>query len=448
MLPFRWSARALACAVLCSSACDGTSSRAPSGYGGPSNGSPDRADTPDDDAGVEESDLQQDASVAAPLPGESPVPPTEACAFVPEGVAIVAETFASPDDPLALSMRNEGAMLSWVAYENGKRKVTPMWFSASTSNEADLTIVDSVQREPASAATRDGFMAVWSDDQAGSFNLYAQRINAQGLAGDVTSPVRLTENDDDDRSPAVVQGADGHLLVAWRAEHGAGQGRTLLLDADGKPQASAQDIPGFSATFGRPALATLGQGYLLAWVDNPSRQVRLQRLDELGAPISAFVRADMDGEAQGNLELTTTPHGGALVFDVLTAEERAEVRFRAFDAAGALLGAERTLTEAAERGLVPSVVGFRGGYAVAYRSLREGKIELRVVLVNAEGEHVSAIDLTHLQALDLPTVLRVAPDGLSMFVAWTDRVEDADSYAVHRAWLRCDDASGREGGGL
>ncbi len=436
MRRFDWSAFALVCAASSlGSACGVPPKAAPAGTGASQPEAPENSEGSTQDGGIV-GDAADGVSDAAPV---DPAPVAQPCALEGDSILRVANTFVSPDDALALSMRNEGAMLSWVGYEGGKRKVRPTWFSRDMVSVSGAAFDNggSEQLDPTTTATRTGFMTVWSDSKLGSFELFAQATTSQGEPASAESPLRLTRDEDDDRAPVVAQGADDHMLVAWRAERESDQGRTLLIDADGTPQGAAHDILGFGAILGRPALVALKEGYLLAWVDAASRQVRLQRLSDEGAAVGAFVRADSDGNAEGHLDLAVTPAGGALIFDVRIGGERAEIRFRSLDGAGQLLGSERALNQSGERALSPSIAAFRGGYVVAYRGALLADTALHVMFIDAGGERISSIDVAAVHDLDLPIALRAAPDGLELFLAWSDGVPETGAYQLSRTWLHC-----------
>ena len=379
-----------------------------------------------------------DATTVAPLgpDGATMASTKPACVFDRDTIISVAKNGVSPADPLALVVRNEGAALSWVQIDSGKRRLSQGWFSASTSEVVGVPFADvaSNQLEPASTATTTGFLTIWSDDVNGVSNLHSGTMTAAGAQVDPVSTALTTDAASDDRT-AVALGADGNVLVVWQSQS---KGHALLAGPDGKPMGQPTDIPDYGASVGRPALAKLGTSYILAWVDSSARRVHVQRLDSKGALSGPSTLIDSEGDAQGKVDLVTTNTGGAITFDVLVAGQRPEVRFRAFDAAGAPTDTERVVTQYPDTGLMPAMVPLRGGFAVAYRSAATTDLALRMALLDRFGAVIASSTIAPIYDLNLAVALRASPDGAHLFLTWVDLPKDTVSYQLQRTWVHCD----------
>ena len=396
------------------------------------------------DAGtVADGSAHPHGDAAQVLPGsDGGVLPVAQCSFEQNGISVVSRSAVSPDDPLSLSMHNDGASLNWVEYQSGRRRLTQLWFDVADKSHSVSPVPPpesdtSSQTAPASAATASGFLTVWSDDLVAKdvFNLRAEALDASGAAIS-EQPSILTSDTMSNRAPALATGKDGKAVVIWQTA--SGTGRSLQIGADGNALGRVLEVPDFAGSSGHPALTSLLDGYVLAWVDTSAKRVRMQRLDAAGAPVGASQPVDAEGNAHGTVDIATTTGGGALVWDVYVAGTRAEVRFRTFDKSANLTGYEHALTDAPDTGLMPSIAPLAGGYAVAYRSAVPLDYAVRLALVSPAGGLIAAKTLSPIVDTQLPLVLRITPDGQNLFLSWTDVVEGQTAYQLRRTWIHCD----------
>ncbi|MDB4975751.1 MAG: cell wall/surface repeat protein [Myxococcaceae bacterium] len=394
------------------------------------------------DAGLVHADgsVEQPSDASTPLLFDATTAAALGCRIA-EGPIEVSESSLDPLGPLGLGVRNGGATLSWSSFEAGKYRLSTRWFSAtvgaSDARDTPALAGDSAQTEPAVAATSTGYVSVWSDDARGSYNLRAWRTDAAGVALD-GAPIDLTTDGSDDHDPAVAVGPDGKSVVVWQARVPSVQGKVLLLGADGKPSGTAHDIPGYGASIGRPAIARIGSGFVVAWVEATARHVRLQNLDATGTPTGSSVQVDADGDAHGNIDFAVSSQGGAISFDVLVDGARPEVHLRPLDQTGAPSGPEQIVTKFPDQGSQPALMALRGGYALAYRGGPTSVPQLRLALLDGRGGFIAATDVTPVESIALPLVLRGSPDGTRMFLGWLDAVAYAPTYKLQRAWILCD----------
>jgi hypothetical protein len=379
-----------------------------------------------DDAG---SDAGSDADSSVVV--EGPV-----CTFPQENLVNVSESFLDPSDRPSLALRNEGALLSWVAYESGKPRLMQRYLGVDgLARELPRPEDDTKQTEPTSVATPGGFLTVWSDDANGGYHLRARRTSSSGELQDEL-PIALTDGADEDHLPVAATGPDGNTLVVWEAKQPAPETRAMLVGADGKPGA-VRVLEAVSPAMGRVALATIPSGYVLAYVRADTRRVFLQPLDKQGEPLADAVRVDADGDARGHLSLTASAEGGALAWDVLLGGERPEVRLHTFDAKGALSGVERIVTPYPAQGAEPVIAATDGGYALAYRGGNIPTSALQITLLDTRCQPAATVPLTDLASANMGVVLAASPDSARMFLGWLDAPADSPSYVFRRAWGVC-----------
>ncbi|MET0287831.1 MAG: hypothetical protein ABW352_25305, partial [Polyangiales bacterium] len=210
-------------------------------------------------------DASRDATGTKP---ELDAGPAIVCSFTRSALATVANGTVSADDPIALAVRNDGASLGWISYEQGVRRLSTSWFS-SDRGTLFSPLGDggtSLQVEPSNVSTTAGFLSVWSDDRDG-VDLRAQ---GWGPDGRPTAPesIKLTANSATslESRPVLARGADGNILLVWQ-NAGLPSGTALLLDANGGVLGQPQTIENFGPQTGQPVLAALGSRYVLAWAD-------------------------------------------------------------------------------------------------------------------------------------------------------------------------------------
>jgi len=383
------------------------------------------------DAETPAGDADSGSDADTPVVVEGPV-----CTFPQENLLNVSESFLDPSDRPSLALRNEGALLSWVAYESGKPRLMQRFLGVDgLARELPRPDDDTKQTEPSSVATRDGYLTVWSDDSSGGYQLRARRTSSSGDLQDGL-PIALTDGTGDDHLPVAATGPDGNTLVVWQAKQPAPETRAMLVGADGKPGA-VHVLEAASPALGRVALSAIPDGYALAYVRADTRRVYLQPLDVQGEPLADAARVDADGDARGHLSLTASAEGGALAWDVLLGGERPEVRLHTFDAAGALSGVERLVTPYPAQGAEPVIAATSGGYALAYRGGNIPTNALQITLLDTRCQPAATVPLTELASANMGVVLAASPDSTRMFLGWLDAPPDTASYVFRRAWGVC-----------
>jgi hypothetical protein len=392
---------------------------------------PDDLDADVEDAGTVADPGASDADVALDADTDAG---RDTCHVGEGGVSLVSEVAIAPDHGLAVSLSDQGALLSWIAYRARKARLTQHFF---TSDGATYELAerdgDSNQAFPASLRVPSGFVSVWSDDWSGEKHLRGLTLSA---AGDARSELLadLSSGEDDVR-PVLALGADGGALVAYLAKDGA---RTVLLDAEGSAGPS-QALPDGVRPLGTLALAPLGAGFALAYASADDGHVYLVTLDAAGLAASEPTRLDADGSARGNVVMASTDEGGVVAYDVLLGGVWGEVRLRTFDAAGAPTLNERVATVYPEQGAMPAIRPMRGGYALLFRRASEDVQTITLRLVDTRCAPIADMHLLRVESTGLPLALDVSPDGKRMLVAFVDAMAGAPSYALKRAWVVCDD---------
>ena len=281
-----------------------------------------------------------------------------------------------------------------------------------------ITAPPGQKRPPTLAALGTTWVAAWVDNDPDTFEVRARALSSD-LAPIGASAAHLTATPAVGESgPTLFVGSDGALL-AWIADDGTTRAvRAQRLGADGAPIGSSA-VASSGHRFGALALAELAAGPALLYTtpedtgSGPESRLYLQGLTASGATRGAALRIDQEGNADGTVDAALSSSGGAVVFGVLVAGVRNEVRFRALSGAGALVGDERILAE----GTDASIAAFAGGYAVSYRAASSA--EVRLLLVTELGDVIAELPIAAAQVAGGRTTVRVSGDG-QIAIAWAD----------------------------
>lgn len=347
------------------------------------------------------------------------------------GVAAGASRFA-----IAFSSRQEG-------FENVRLVEIPATGPVLAAAES-ITTGTALERDPVLAPNGSGWIVSWYGNPEGDFDTYA--IGWQdGRIAPGSARVRLSARVGRDDQPAIVATPSG-ALAAWVEARGAAMDErvpvTRMLLATATPSGEPRDAAPAGAGIGRIAIEDRAEGYLLAWVDSsaaaPSPLV--QALDASGTPRGAPISIGAEGNADGTIDLATSPSGGAVVFGASVAGIRPEVRARLVDREGAPSGPERVITPAPSSGRDASIAALAGGYAVAYRELGS-RPTLRIVLLDALLAPVGSFEITAVRATGGRVTIRASGEG-RMIVGWADVDAASGTTAIRAARIRCDGSLG------
>lgn len=216
----------------------------------------------------------------------------------PENVSIVTSG-GNQVSPVVASDGQGGAIFAWVDYRTGEADIyaqrvdargVALWGSGGVVISAALH----AQLNPKIITDgASGAIVVWEDYRSDSnYDLYAQRIEASGAVKWVADGVAIAAATGDQLSPRLVpSGANGAIIV-WQDERVGGNHDIYAqrIDADGVVAWATDGVAVSTAASHQfsPTLATDGSdGAIIVWEDYRSGShydVYAQRLDSAGAP--------------------------------------------------------------------------------------------------------------------------------------------------------------------
>jgi hypothetical protein len=172
--------------------------------------------------------------------------------------------------------------------------------------------------------TSDGFggaIVTWYDGRSGSYDIYAQRVNASGAVQWTTDGLALCAATGDQVYPQIIPDGAGGAIVTWQDTSGANWDiHAQRVDASGAVRWVADGVALCTATGDRRAPEIISDGAggaIVTWYDgrSGSYDIYAQRVDALGA-----VQWTTDGVAlctapgdQSHPTLTSDSAGGAIV---------------------------------------------------------------------------------------------------------------------------------------
>ncbi len=286
------------------------------------------------------------------------------------------------------------------------------------------------------------------------FSLDQRELMAQPLDASFSplgSPVRLTQDLVEQSVPILIPVDTGFVLVYSEPD---GAGTKLIartLSRSGAPGV-AHDIVRSEVPLGSFGATAFAAGVGVSWVAPTASggDVWIRRTALSGAPLGDSWIVSTEGNAAGGISMVSDGEAALVVFNVLLAGGRSQVRARLLTREGKPSKPEQMVTLGPTQAAGVSAGAYAGGFAVAYRARDADKIETRVSFIHGSTGMVVSSHVTGTStAMNEATTLAVAPDG-TLLVAWSDlalpdaafdgqggAVIKASRMTCPEAWLRC-----------
>lgn len=243
-----------------------------------------------------------------------------------------------------------------------------------------------------------GTIISWRDERSGAFDIYAQRVDANGNVQWDADGVGVCIARYGQYMPAIVLDGQGNFIVAWRDDRlGFGQVYCQKLDGNGNAQWAPNGIPVCSTLWweGDPKIISDGcGGAIVIWHDERYSIVNsfiyAQRIDGNGNLLWGMEGApiDLSGGLKWERYCVADEHGGGIVSwrDDRTGEEN--VYAQRFDSTGAIVWAPGGVPVCAavndQIGPYPAPDGL-GGAIIAWLDYRDGRDDIYAQRVLEDG---------------------------------------------------------------
>ncbi len=248
--------------------------------------------------------------------------------WTPNGIAVAAAA-NSQSGPMLASDGGGGTIVVWSDGRSGNYDVYAQRLNASgvaqwTANGTPLCTAGNDQGSPSIVSDgAGGAIVTWSDSRSGNYDIYTQRIDASGVIQLTPNGLAICALANEQAFPVMVSDGAGGAIMAWHDSRVAGTSDIYAqrIDASGTIQwipngvavCAAADLQDFAAI----AADGVG-GAVVTWRDardGPLFNIYAQRLDALGAAQWALdgVRLCTDVNAQSDPRIAPDGTGGAIV---------------------------------------------------------------------------------------------------------------------------------------
>jgi hypothetical protein len=294
-----------------------------------------------------------------------------------------------------------------------------------------------------------GVIASWQDQRNGLTNndVFAQRLNASGVAQWTANGVLVCGEASDQQQPAIASdGASGAVLGWVDVRAGGAQIYAQRVNAAGVPQWTADGVPltNVLGNKSRPVMAPDGAGgAIAAWVDGRTGDddIYAQRVDAAGLPAWAApgVAVGVAPEASFPAIATDGAGGAVVAWADLRNGPNSDVFAQRLSAAGAALWTANGASASSATGsqYLPALVpDGAGGAVVGWQDSRAGLNDIYAQRLDAAGSPLWTVDGRPVStAADEQTFVVLALDGTGgAFFAWADArllANRLDVYAAH-----------------
>jgi hypothetical protein len=324
-------------------------------------------------------------------------------AWVPNGVAVALSPDPVPSAPQIVPDGSGGAIIAW---QNTGASGKDIYAQRVDASGAVLWAADGVavcaaaydQMNPHLAADGSGGAIItWEDNRGGNSDLYAQRVDADGILQWAGDGVAICTASNDQDSPGIVSDGSGGAIIAWEDYRGGNYDiYAQRVDASGVVQWTADGVPVCAAanTQSLPEIGTDGSGgAVLTWQDyrGGTADIYVQRLNGNGEPMwtTDGVPLCTAGNNQSYPAIGSDGSGGAIVAWQDYRSGNTDIYAGRVDGSGTAVwdtnGVAICAATDAQTACQIAADG-SGGAVVTWRDNRSGNTDIYAQRVNAGGE--------------------------------------------------------------
>ncbi len=244
-----------------------------------------------------------------------------------DGVAICTAT-NSQYDPAIISDGAGGAIITWSDYRNGNEDIYAQRISATgvvqwTTDSVAICTATNNQYDPAIITDgAGGAIIIWYDYRNGDGDIYAQRINASGVAQWTADGVGICTEVTSQYNPILTGDGVGGAIIAWQDyRNGSPDIYAQRINATGTVQWTIDGMAICTATNDQYYPVTIADGVggaIITWQDyrnNNNTDIYAQRIDSAGIVLwtANGVGICTATNTQSDPTLTSDGAGGAII---------------------------------------------------------------------------------------------------------------------------------------
>ncbi|HEY6953260.1 MAG TPA: T9SS type A sorting domain-containing protein [Bacteroidota bacterium] len=211
-----------------------------------------------------------------------------------DGVAVCTAT-GSQMMPNLISDGSGGAIIAWtdargINYDIYAQRLNANGDTLWTADGVLLCGANAMQDKQAIMSdSAGGAIIVWEDRRSGDWDVYAQRVNASGVVQWTSDGVIIVSTTDDQTIPVLVSDGSGGAIIAWN-DFRSGTNADIYaqrINSSGTRLwgSTGKGVVTLTSGQGGPAIAIDGSGgAIVAWNDsrNGTTDIYAQRLDASG----------------------------------------------------------------------------------------------------------------------------------------------------------------------
>jgi len=280
------------------------------------------------------------------------------------------------------------------------------------------------------SSTTEGWLVAFTATRGGESRILGQHLPPSALLLTEDAPAALELAGPGSSQPALAA-VDGRVLVAYRQTEGSETGAfQRRLEANGSSAAPAVRL-GSDEIVSVRAIGSASTFYI-AW-SNDDGQIfgRTVATSSIG---QTTMLNEGDPSPTGVFELG---YSGATFSSVSAIDELGvrTARFRHITESGSILGEPKLLPYRQGEVADFSIARFSAGFAMAYRHAELGRNQLRLALIDTDGEELFNALLTSVSSGEGEVEIRQSVDG-QLAVLWSDISLDGE-HVLRIAGARC-----------
>jgi predicted RecA/RadA family phage recombinase len=157
-------------------------------------------------------------------------------------------------------------------------------------SDTRITNDASISSAPSLVWTGSEFGVAWYDDRDGDYEIYFTRISADGVK--LGSDIRVTNDASTSSVPSLVWTGSEYGVAWYDGRDGDTEIYFTRISAAGAKLGSDVRITNAAGDSGDPGLVWIGSEYGVAWMDNRdgSREIYFARISAAGAKLGSDVR--------------------------------------------------------------------------------------------------------------------------------------------------------------
>ena len=191
-----------------------------------------------------------------------------------------------------------GAVVAWTDYRNGvnydiyAQRINANGVVQWAANGVGVCIAPGYQLSPSIAPDgTGGAILTWHDQRSGTYDIYTQRVNGSGAVQWTPNGFALCSASGNQFAPTIIPDGNGGAVVTWYdLRSGAYDIYAQRINAFGASAWQSNGVPvctAFDDQYSPVLVADAAGGSIIAWYDQRSGQydIYAQRLSPSGAPL-------------------------------------------------------------------------------------------------------------------------------------------------------------------